>query len=138
MCRGMYEYADGVTELAMKYEKHVPRSLSSPEDESKGRLRGSRSEGKKEVAKDVHQVVVEVKKEVAVDVEKEVEVEGEVEVKNMVAEGGEKEVEKEGEKEAVKEGGISEEPVTGRKMSSCHTHHYFSPFTLYSLLSSSS
>jgi hypothetical protein len=114
----MYEYADGVTELAMKYETHVPRSLSSPEDESKGRLRGSRSEGKKEVAKDVHQVVVEVKKEVEVEVEKEVEVEveGEVEVKEMVAVGGEKE----GEKEAVKEGGLSEEPVTGRKISSCH------------------
>lgn len=131
----MYEYADGVTELAMKHETHLPRSLSSPENESKGGLRGGRRKVEKEVAKDVHQVVVEVKKEVEVEVEKEAEVEGEVEVKQMVTEGGEKEVEKEGEKEgekeAVKEGGVSEEPVTGRITSSCHSNVILlsSPFT---------
>jgi hypothetical protein len=118
----MYEYADGVTELAMKYETHVPRSLSSPENESKGELRGGRRKVEKEVAKDVDQVVVEVKKQVEVEVEKEVVVEGEVEGKKMVAGGGEKEVEKEGEKEAVKEGQVIEEPVTGRKRSSCHSN----------------
>ena len=33
ICRGMSEYADGVTELAMKYEKYVPPTLSLPKEE---------------------------------------------------------------------------------------------------------
>jgi hypothetical protein len=137
----MCEYADGVTELAMKYETHVPRPLSSPENESKGGPRGSRRKGEKEVAKDINQAVIEAKKEVEVEVEKEVEVEGEVEVKKTIAEGGEKE----GEKEVVKEE-VIEEPVTGRKLSSCHFNvillssplisHMLFFLTLHSLLSS--
>ena len=134
----MYEYADGVTELAMKYETYVPRSLSSPEHESKVELKGSRTEGENEVAKDV---VIDVVNQVKVEDEKEVEVEADVEVKKMIATEGdkevEKEVEKEGEKEVVKEG-VIEEPVAGRNTSSCHFYGIFlflsSPLTSHSLL----
>lgn len=128
----MYEYADGVTELAMKYETYVPRSLSTPENERKVEFKGTRTEGENGVSRDAD---IDVGNQVKVEVEKEVEVEAEVEVKKMIATESEKEGEKEGEKEVVKEE-VIEEPVTGRETSSCHFDVIFlsSPPTSHSLL----